>query len=1021
MWGPALPHNLSVLHLFLRLARHCHTAGSLSGKAIRQSFIDYYVKEHDHTFLRSSPVVPFCDPTVAFVNAGMNQFKGVFLGNAKAPCARAANSQKCIRVGGKHNDLDVVGADGYHHTFFEMLGSWSFGDYFKKEACELAWNLLTDRYGLHPSRLYVTYFGGDPAMGLGPDLETRDIWRQIGSLPSKETLRGHSDSSFRGKGYIQCCVGVRLCDMYSNQELAEIHFMYGKADGNAALARRLYQESVSSDRIMPFGSDDNFWEMGVSGPCGPCTEIHVDHIAGRKQAADRVNKGHDDLTEIWNLVFIQYDRSVKYVKQVFLSLEQAGKEIGLIINERKTKYMLADNGKIVDKIDSLLISDYNFEKVDNFTYLGSVVTSDNNMSKEISNRLMKANRAYFGLKYHFSSHALSRKVKVILYKTLVRPVLTYAAETWSISKNDEKRLEIFERKILRRIYGPTFEEGLWRRRYNYELYRLLGEPNIINTVKTSRLRNIDGSLKELPCCHVDTGMGLERLVAVLQGKRSNYDTDLFRPLFSAIHKYCRNVPVYQGRFGDQDDAGIDTGYRILADHTRMMTVALADGMFPDQNYKLRHIMRKAMLVSQQKFGVESGLVTELTNHVAESLGDVYPEIRSRLKQIQLMVNHEEELLRSLRLGATTNWQKILSVKPELAELDIVEMPGVVAGYHELASYARSSGVVKTSDKPQSQIELEQSEGKSKKAAKSENDKNLGETMLPNDLAFKLYDTYGLEENVIKDLAKMEGLQMDVNGFRNLLNMARFRTKESFSSEVENEQLLEAIAQLDNSGLATTEDSLKYSYTKQQGKYLFPRIECEVKAIIVGGKLVAKVEPGVKCSVVLDKTSFYHEAGGQASDVGHFVLENGSLFHVMEVTNCRGYLLHHGYVSTEGCLKTTGHNFRSLPSKETLRGHSDSSFQGEGYIQCCVGVRLCDMYSNQELAEIHFMYGKGDGNAALARRLYQERTHSDNVQIGRHLYVSITVCASMENLTLLVWEGDDQDLQLQKYRRRFWRL
>ncbi|XP_069702820.1 alanine--tRNA ligase, mitochondrial isoform X2 [Periplaneta americana] len=774
MWGPALPHNLSVLHLFLRLARHCHTAGSLSGKAIRQSFIDYYVKEHDHTFLRSSPVVPFCDPTVAFVNAGMNQFKGVFLGNAKAPCARAANSQKCIRVGGKHNDLDVVGADGYHHTFFEMLGSWSFGDYFKKEACELAWNLLTDRYGLHPSRLYVTYFGGDPAMGLRPDLETRDIWRQIG---------------------------------------------------------------VSSDRIMPFGSDDNFWEMGVSGPCGPCTEIHVDHIAGRKQAADRVNKGHDDLTEIWNLVFIQYDR------------------------------------------------------------------------------------------------------------------------------------------------------------------------------------NIDGSLKELPCCHVDTGMGLERLVAVLQGKRSNYDTDLFRPLFSAIHKYCRNVPVYQGRFGDQDDAGIDTGYRILADHTRMMTVALADGMFPDQNYKLRRIMRKAMLVSQQKFGVESGLVTELTNHVAESLGDVYPEIRSRLKQIQLMVNHEEELLRSLRLGATTNWQKILSVKPELAELDIVEMPGVVAGYHELASYARSSGVVKTSDKPQSQIELEQSEGKSKKAAKSENDKNLGETMLSNDLAFKLYDTYGLEENVIKDLAKMEGLQMDVNGFRNLLNMARFRTKESFSSEVENEQLLEAIAQLDNSGLATTEDSLKYSYTKQQGKYLFPRIECEVKAIIVGGKLVAKVEPGVKCSVVLDKTSFYHEAGGQASDVGHLVLENGSLFHVMEVTNCRGYLLHHGYVSTEGARVCVGDRAVTAVDAEcrigNMRNHTathllNAALRGVLTVTCQKSSHVTD----SSLVFDFSVYGEtlNSENIEQLEGLVQECVKA-GVPVKRHT-LRADELFSFEDVTLLPGEVyPDQDIHV----------
>ncbi|KAJ4425703.1 hypothetical protein ANN_27899 [Periplaneta americana] len=179
-------------------------------------------------------------------------------------------------------------------------------------------------------------------------------------------------------------------------------------------------------------------------------------------------------------------RSMKYVKEEFLSLEQAGKEVGLIINEKKTKYMLADNGKIGDKIDSLQISDYNFEKVDNFTYLRSVVTSDNNMSKEIYNRLMKANRAYFGLKYHFSSHALSRKVKVILCKTLVRPVLTYAAETWSISKNDEKRLEIFEKRFCEGSVAQHLRKVSGRGDATMN-YRLLGEPNIINTVKTSRL------------------------------------------------------------------------------------------------------------------------------------------------------------------------------------------------------------------------------------------------------------------------------------------------------------------------------------------------------------------------------------------------------------------------------------------------------------------------------------------------------------------------------------------------------
>ncbi len=393
----------------------------MTSSEIRKTFLEFF-KSKQHEIVQSAPMVVKNDPTLMFTNSGMAPFKDIFLGNEPVKFKRIADTQKCLRVSGKHNDLEEVGVDTYHHTMFEMLGNWSFGDYFKKEAIAWSWELLTEVYKIPKDRLYVTVFEGDAKENLAFDQDSYDNWKFW----------------------------------------------------------------IAEDRILRGNKKDNFWEMGDTGPCGPCSEIHVDlRDDAERNIVDGktfVNESHPQVVEIWNNVFMEFNRKA------------------------------------------------------------------------------------------------------------------------------------------------------------------------------------DGSLEKLPAQHVDTGMGFERLCMTLQGKQSNYDTDVFQPMIQYISKHCKipygasPLSLGEGSGVRRNDASVrtDIAMRVMADHIRAISFAIADGQLPSNNkagYVIRRILRRAVRYQYAVLNIQEPFLHKLVALLAQQFETVFPELKLQQEFITKVVLEEESsFLRTLEMG-----------------------------------------------------------------------------------------------------------------------------------------------------------------------------------------------------------------------------------------------------------------------------------------------------------------------------------------------------------------------------------
>jgi alanyl-tRNA synthetase len=608
----------------------------LTGNEIREMFLKYF-GDRGHRVVRSSSLVPANDPTLLFTNAGMNQFKDVFLGLEQRDYSRATSSQKCVRAGGKHNDLENVGFTNRHHTFFEMLGNFSFGEYFKKDAIAYAWELITSPnwFGIPAEKLYFTVFGGaevSPGKTLGTDEEASKLWIKVGA---------------------------------------------------------------PRDRVIAVpGLKENFWAMGDTGPCGPCSEIHYD------MGPAASDQGHKDCkfgcdcgryVEIWNLVFMQFNR-------------------------------------VCDLCD---------------------------------------------------------------------------------------------------VKGNCLETHL--------------EP--------------------LPKPSVDTGAGLERLAAVLQGKISNYDTDLMMPLIKKAGELC----YYVYHSGNPNS---DASLRIIADHSRATTFLIADGVLPSnegRGYVLRKIMRRAIRHARL-LGNRRPLFGELIHEVYQAYGEAYPELRDSEELIAHAAAAEET-----RFGQTFDTAiRQFDNAAQIAKANYVGelLDGLPAADAEVRHMYQFYLLPGNSE----EVKRQAAEQIAPRDVVTVLDR--GRRLVPKLIGsevFRLYDTFGLARDFIADLSRDAGLEVDWEGFERAMQEQRTRARASWKGghkEVANP----VYAKLAET--YSTEPDFYFAATAR---------DCRIEAIVTKDGAVNELPAGAEGEIILDRTVFYSESGGQVSDIG--TLWNNE--HTIHVADVRG--------------------------------------------------------------------------------------------------------------------------------------
>ncbi len=496
-----------------------------SASEIRQQFIDFFMDKCGHTFVPSSPCVPHDDPTLMFANAGMNQFKPIFLGQQQPDvdkwpgvkpgmATRAANSQKCIRAGGKHNDLDDVGHDTYHHTFFEMLGNWSFGDYFKKEAIAWAWELLTEVWGVDGSRLHATYFEGDADEGLEPDTEARDLWLKI--LPP--------------------------------------------------------------GRVHPGNKKDNFWEMGDTGPCGPCSELHID-LTPDKSGAALVNGDDARVIEIWNLVFIQFNRSADGLSPL------------------PAKHV--DTGMGFERIASVL------QGMD-ANRLGQFSNYDTDVFTPIFDGIKKVTGAgtYEGLlEVATADQQTPAVMRDVTYRVIADHIrtLTFALTDGAVPSNDGRGYVL--RRILRRAvrYGRQFFDM-----HEPFLYKLV--PVVVDTMAAA--------FPELKTAH--GGKNVAHVSEIVRDEEASFGKTLDRgiALFNEAAEYAESH--HKGRISGEDAFKLHDTYGFPIDLTELMAEERGLTLNIGEYERLMEEARKKARAGGQ---VESDeLLDSITlNHISEKV------------------------------------------------------------------------------------------------------------------------------------------------------------------------------------------------------------------------------------------------------------------------------------------------------------------------------------------------------------------------------------------------------------------